>query len=168
MDSSLTNLLPPERLKALRRERVIRAWNAGLWATLLFVLLNILLLIPAYFYLSGTSAVQAPTAPAAYSPVEARLKDLLSYAHEPRAAQYLRAILGVRHPGVRLTAFTYTPRTGSVPAGLTLSGDAETREDLLQYDQALNNVDGVEWAQVPVATYSQDKDISFTFDIVFE
>lgn len=177
MNDGPINLLPLERQRSLSREYVLRVGViiAILVATLF--LIAGLLLVPTYVLLSQSASTK-----------KVRLADIestLSFSNEKELSAQLarlsrdaamllalgktqspttvvRKILVVSHPGVALSGFSYSPATEKAPGTLAITGTAASRDALRTYQLALQKVDFISAANLPVSAYAKDTDITFT------
>lgn len=176
MDADQIDLLPEERRRSLRRAYLMRiATLAALLATVL-IMAAAALLLPTYIYLA--SALEARTARLAsvesalssadqtaltrrLAMLEADVKEIASLAATEGASGVVREILAVPRQGVVLTGMSYAPSQGT----LVVSGTAATRNDLRAYQLALAATPGFADADLPVASYAKDHDISFAVTV---
>ena len=183
MYSELTNLIPMDRRKAMRREYFIRLATVVVWMLIVLVLVQGVLLIPSYVYESETAAtrtvqlqkISANLATTEQKEAQARLSalqnestHLLSLQTSATASAALRAILAVPRPGISLTAFTFgsagnTPGTGAHTMQLT--GIASTREALSNYNSALAALPFVTNSNLPISDFAMDSKIPFSITL---
>lgn len=180
MDNELTNLLPPERQRALSRDYLLRLGVvAAVLATALF-LSAWLLLIPSYVFLTRSAAakedrlagLEAVLSTADEKALSVQLAALSSDAavltalgKTPSASATIRAALSVSRPGVVLSGLSYAPAAGKTPRTLALSGIAVTRDALRTYQLALQSAPFAVVANLPVSAYAKDSDIPFTITV---
>jgi hypothetical protein len=180
MRNNFTNLVPPERRHALRRDHYLRlSVTAGIFITLL-VIAAILLLIPTYVLLTESIAakqehitiIESSPSSNTEKTLTARLQALNSSSQTlaalekiPSASGIIRQVLGVSRPNITLYTFAYTPPGSKTPGTLVLSGKARSREALRNYQLALQSASFVKSADLPVSAYAQDSDISFTITV---
>lgn len=182
MTSDLTNLLPRERHRTLRREYF---WRLAVVAAVLGIALiasAAILLLPTYLYLS--SEVQARTnrladaATALASSDETELLSRLNALSEdtatlsklgtlPSASAVVSEVLAVSRPGITLSSISYTPKVGNTSATMVLSGIAATRDALRNYQLALQGTSFAQSVDLPVSAYAKDSNISFGITITF-
>lgn len=180
MDNALTNLLPPERQRALSRDYFLRLGVvATIFATILVVIAG-LLFLPTYVFLTQSAA----TKQAHLAKVESILSSsnevelstrlaalsrdvsaLTALGSAPSASKVLRSALAVSRLGVTLSGFVYTPMKEKAPGILEISGIAATRDALRSYQLALQNTPFTSSATVPVSAYARDTDIPFTMTV---
>lgn len=180
MDNELTNLLPPERQRALSRDYLLRLGVvAAILATALFISAG-LLLLPSYVFLTQSAAakedrlagLESVLSTADEKALSAQLAALSSDAavltalgKTPSASATIRAALSVSRPGVVLSGFSYAPAAGKTPRTLALSGIAVTRDALRTYQLALQSAPFAVAANLPVSAYAKDSDIPFTITV---
>lgn len=180
--STLTNLLPLPRQRALVRSYYLRL--GSLATTLLTILIIIagILLLPTYIFLmESTGAKESQLASLATqissedeTDISSRLQTLTERAgiltalsDTPSVSQTIRAILTVSHPQIVFSAFTYTQKTTKAPRTLVIAGIASTRDALRNYQLALQGTPSVLSATLPVSVYAKDTDISFAITVAF-
>jgi len=180
MQNELTNLLPPERQRALARAYVVRMGVVGIVLISALMLVATMLLVPAYVLLTkSTSAKEArlTSMEAALSSedekeLSARLAaltqdtaTLAALRDAPSASGIMRSVLAVARPGVTLSGFVYTPTADKTLGTLAISGTATTRDGLRNYQLALQNAPFARFATLPISAYAKDTDIAFTITI---
>ena len=180
MNNNLTNLLPPERLRLIRRGYYVRLGVT--LAGMLTVLVGIaaVLLLPSYVFLVQSEKVKEghlanleTTSPSVdENKLSARLTalsvetaTLTNIGKAPSASSIIRSMLFVPRPGIVLSGFSYTASGGGVPGTLLISGVAATRDSLRVYKLALQNVDRVISVDLPVSAYAKDSQISFSITL---
>jgi len=177
MNDELTNLLPPERQRALSREYRMRL---GIVAVLLLTSLAFadgLLLLPTYVLLTQSAAakqanlanVESVLSSADEKALAAHLTalsndavTLIALGKTPSASAILRNVLATPRSGITLLGFSYTPAASKIPGKLAISGTAATRDTLRSYQIALQGAPFTDTADLPVSAYAKDADISFT------
>ena len=180
MRNRLTDLLPPERKRALRAEYfkllavVALLFVAGLAAA------AAVLLVPTYVYLARAAsaeraqvaAIDATLASSNEAALSARLtalsndaSTLVALANAPSVTGLMGEVLAVSRPGVTLAGFTYAPEAGAQPATLAISGIAATRDALLEYQLALKASAFATGADLPVSVFAQSTNIPFTVTV---
>jgi len=181
MHNELTNLLPPERQGALRRDYATRLVVVGIVLVTILIVVAGILLFPTYVYLSSSqSAKQARltsinTALSSANEIELStrliaLKNdaavLSALAKAPSAVANVRALLALPTPGILLTGISYSTTGGKTPGSqLTVSGTAQTRDALRGYQLALQGAPFARVVALPVSAYAKDSDIDFTITI---
>lgn len=191
MPDHLTNLLPPERRRAIRRDYFLRFGTVvALFATVL-IIAAAALLAPTYVFLARSvaakearlasmrSALSSPDDVALSARLAALKSDadaLAALAGAPSASAIVRAALAVSRPGVALSGFEYAPATEARPGTpgtksdvvlgtLAVSGTASTRDALRGYQLALERATFARSADLPVSTYAKDRNIPFTITV---
>lgn len=180
MNNKLTNLLPPERLRTLRRDYFIRFGATG--AIMLTVLTGVaaILLMPSYVFLAKSEKVKKNylvNIEATFSSIDEKKlsKRLLTLSNDvatiiametvPSVSSVIRNILATPHPGIIISNFSYTSSTGGRPGTLVVSGTSATRDSLRKYQVALQNSALATFADLPVSAYAKDSQISFSITI---
>jgi len=179
MSLELTNLLPPERLRALRGLYFLRL--ATVAAVLLsgVALVHGVLLFPSYLYLhqqtrereASLAALSARLAGSEEQEVSARVAALTQdathlarLASTPTASAAISAVLEIPRSGIRLTGFTFAPVKDQAVA-MTVSGVASSRESLRAYESALAAEPYVSSANLPISAYAKEAEIPFTISL---
>jgi hypothetical protein len=180
MDNNVTNLLPNERRRALSRDLVLRLAVVLVVLVIILTLAAAVLLIPTYVYLeANANAKQArlasietslsssdeATLSARISALSINAAKLAALSSAPSVSSILREILAVSRPGITLSSFSYTPSDGTSPATVVISGSSATRDDLRNYQLALQGASFVSSADLPVSAYANDTDIGFAITL---
>lgn len=180
MHSELTNLLSLERTRALSRDYTLRV---GVIVAVLVTALTgaaAVLLAPTYVFLTGSAnakkihlaGIESTLFSADEAALSARLAALSSDAaalvtlsNALSVSSVAREMLAIARPGITLSDFSYTPAKGNVSGTLALSGFAETRAALRNYQLALQETPFAVSAALPVSAYAKDADIAFTITV---
>lgn len=177
MNRELTNLLPPERQRTLFREHVLRMCVVVVELIIALILISAILLFPTYVFLAKSYAIkesrlvsiESAISSADGTALSSRLSalsgdvEVLSKLGSVRSAsEVTRIALAVPHPGVALSGLTYAPATGKNSGALTVSGTADSRDSLRDYQLALQSAPFSASAVLPVSAYAKDSDIAFT------
>jgi len=175
MHNELTNLLPQERFRALRRDYFLRLSIVVALFLIALTLISSLLLLPTYIFLAAsarTKETRLANIESAFSSTDeaalsARLTALsnsatvlVSLANTPSVSAITRSALAVPHPGVALSGLAYkSPKT------LSISGSSATRDALRGYQLAIQSAPFAKTANLPVSAYAKDIDIAFTITV---
>lgn len=178
--SELTNLLPNDRVRALKSEYYIRLLTLLFLAVGMLALIHGALLAPTYIYLSEEvktreahlNGLAASLATSEEQEIAARIaalsgdaERLLSLSTLPSASSAARRILDVPKSGIVVSGITISrPETGQ--SQVRIIGTASTRESLRKYHEALSALPGVEKADLPLSVYAQESDISFSIALI--
>lgn len=186
MNEYLTNLLPIDRQKKLRRSYYLRLFVAGALLLALLFSAAAILLFPTYLTLSSNEdAKRAELASAESRLSSADEKDLSTrlalltgnakvletLATAPSPSHLIGSLLAVPRPGITVSGYAYTPvttakgSTKKLPASMNVTGMAATRDALRNYQLALQEVPFVSVAALPVSAYAQSTDIFFTITL---
>ncbi len=181
MPNDLTNLLPPERRRALSREFLLRIIVVAVVLVIILTLSAAVLLIPTYALLGSSAdakrvhlaSMEASLSSSDESSLSARLSALSSNAakltalsNAPSVSALIQAALLIPRPGITLSGFSYAPSTGaSAPATLIISGTSGTRDELRNYQLALQGASFARSATLPVSAYANDTDIMFSITV---
>jgi hypothetical protein len=175
------NLLPPERLRALRREYFTRLAALGVGALGIVGIGSGALLIPSYLYVHEQTRL-AETQLAALAKSEDTTNDketkqrlaalteeaasLSRLATTTSAGGTLRAVLAVPRPGISLSGLTLTPSSGNIPGKVALRGIAASRGALQEYARVLGTLPFVKTVDLPISVYAQEADIPFSISLM--
>lgn len=180
MPSELTNLLPPERIRALTHDYWLRLGVITAWFVTALVLAAAVLLLPTYLLLAKTAeqkhgqlaSLQSSFSSADEVALSERLAilsvrtDVLGRLEEKTpVSQIMRAVLQESHPGIALSGFSYLPAVDGVAPLFDVKGTAVTRSALRAYQLALQRASFATGATLPVSVYAKDNDIPFTISI---
>ncbi|MDB5195176.1 MAG: hypothetical protein JWO84_360 [Parcubacteria group bacterium] len=180
MYPELTNLLPLERMRHLRRDYFIRLATVVVLALSVVVVGSGALLIPSYLYLnqelqarSGVareldtklSASQGKVTSQRLATLSSSATYLARLATTTTATAALRGVLGVPRSGVALTGFTFSPSIPGTNGKMALTGNASTRETLRAYVMALSQLPYVSNADLPISAYAKESQIPFTITL---
>jgi len=180
MFPELTNLLPQNRIRALRREYFVRL--ATIAVNLLIVVMgaSVALLLPSYIYMNQQVSIrqarldsltaslatnQGKEANVRLAALAANATYLARLATTPSVTSAMRAVLAVPRLGIVLTAFTFMPPSKQGPGKMNLTGTATTREALRSFDQALGDLPFVTTADLPIGVYAKVSDIPFSISL---
>jgi len=180
MYRELTNLVPTERSRAFRQEYFRRLATVALVMLTVLIGIHAVLLAPSYIYFKEQVAakrtqlalLEGSLTSAEEQEVGARLKSLEDDRnHLNRLASYpafstlMRALLEVPRSGIVLTNFSFAPGQGDAEARVMLSGVAETRTALREYNLALSSLPFVSKVDLPISTYAKETELPFTITI---
>ena len=180
MNEELTNLLPRDRKQMLGRLYGIRLSVIVIVLVSFLVLSATLFRVPAYVYqyqqiqlqkqnlellTSNLDKAEGKEINARFKAVNENIAYLSRLATSSSATAATTAILGVPHPGVTISGFSYTPNTKSTDGKMTLSGKALTRESLRQYVEVLSNQPYIKNADLPISSYAKESDIPFVITL---
>ena len=176
----LTNLLPPERIRATRRGYFFRFGIVALFVLAGVVLMSGALILPSYFFARQQAAekqaevdrLTARLAGSEEQAVQARVKALTASAERlaslkdsPKASTAIASLVRLPRPGIRITGFAYAaPMPGGTPR-MTVSGVADDRDALRRYVSLLGSQPFVESADLPISAYAKEASIDFTITL---
>lgn len=181
MHNELTNLLSLERRRALSRDYTLRVGVIVAVLATALVSAAAVLLVPTYVFLTGSANAKkihlASIESTLFSADEAALSARLAALSSDAAAlvalsgtlsisSVVREVLATARPGITLSDFSYTPAKSKVSGTLALSGSAETRAALRNYQLALQEAPFAVSAVLPVSAYAKDADIAFTITVI--
>ncbi len=180
MYRELTNLLPTERSRAFRHEYFLRLITVALVLLAFVVVAAGVMLIPSYLAFTDELRVQQEELArvslalesteekqvgARLLQLEADSAHLARLATMPSVSNTVRAVLMVPRPGIRLDQFAYSPGKDAGTQNLMISGTADTRDALRQYNLALTALPFVERSDLPISAYAQETDLMFTITL---
>lgn len=180
MNSNLTNLLPEDRVRSLRRLYASRLAVVSLFLLAGVIVIHGVLLLPTYVHLMSTvhdrtiilTALTENLGGSEEQEIQARV-DVLSedarylarLAEIPKASAAIAAVVELPRQGITLTGFSFSP-TASGGAVMSSTGRADTRESLRAYENSLKAVPFVESVELPISAYAKERDIDFTVTLV--
>lgn len=182
MHNELTNLLPPERQRALSRIYLARLSVVGAVFIIALTLASTALLLPTYVFLNQSAEAKEKRLAAVNSALATSDEKVLSerlaaltrdaailtaLADNPSASESLRSVLSVPRPGIALSGLSYALERGTRFRSVSLSGVAATRDALRRYQLALEDAPSIAAASLPVSAYAKDADISFAVTVTF-
>lgn len=179
MRNQLTNLLPLQRVRSLRRQYFMRLFAVALIMAAALAIAHALLLIPTFLYARNVVAqgqavldeqgmaqsTEEQEAKARGAQLKQTAASLTTLGTLPTASAAVRSIIAVPHPGIALSGFTFTAPQGENAARLGISGSADSRDALRQYVTAVSALPFVTTADLPISAYAQERDIPFTITL---
>lgn len=184
-DDELTNLLPLERQKKLRRRYFMRLLTVTLFVATLLVGISAALLVPTFVLLERSAAIgeerlarvrevgassSEKDLSKQLATLTARASILTGLTTQKGVEALLGEVLALSRPGIVLTAFALTPSGGvkGAKGGFLVTGSASTRESLRSFQLALQGLSWVSTASLPVSAYAQASDIPFAITLVLK
>ncbi len=180
----LTNLLPPERIRALRQDYLFRVGTLALILAAFLIAAHGVLLAPAYIYAEERIAVadgrlaelSARRAVSGYEDFSARIAafsaraaDIERLASMPSAAETVRAILELPRRGIALSSFSYVPPGSDGKGGsMTVGGIANARDALRAFDADLRKLPFVASTDLPLSAYAKETNIEFSIALTLD
>lgn len=179
MELKLTNLLPEDRIRSLRRVYFMRLAVVAVLLLSGVILVHGVLLLPSYLHVRNevgerTASLAALTTTLAGSEekeISARVAalgedsaHLARLSSVPKASAAVRAIAALPRSGIRLTGFSFAPKAGTETT-MSVSGVATTREALRTFEQSLADQPFITSADLPISAYAKERDISFTISL---
>ncbi len=176
----MSNLLPPEQKKIVRREYKLRVLCIFLILTFVAECFGVVFLIPAYIY-SDTKRESAEADKASAAKPED--KDLQVFAtlrllgNQARASQpesrqpfsdAIKLVLAHAGNGISLQSIVVENK-GPQNHSLSVGGRASSRQTLLAFKNSMQAEKGISGVDIPVSAFAQDQNISFTakIDVVY-
>lgn len=183
MNNELTNLLPEERQRSLSRDYALKVGVVAIILVIALTLASAVLLLPTYVFLAKSTVakeeylavIESTLSSADGTAFSARLAELYGdieiltkLGTAPSASAILRTALAVPHPGIVFSGMTYMPAAGKNAATFALSGTAESRDSMRNYQLALQDAPFSASASLPVSAYAKDADIAFTITVTLK
>lgn len=178
--ANLTNLLPAERKKAIRRIYTLRLLTVFILMVAFIVICNGVLLLPSLIFqhqqnalqaveLERLSAVLAASGGSGASSRATVLAQDTAYlsrlATTTSATHVITALTTLPHQGISLTGISYTAPIKGSEGKVLLSGIATTRTALHSYIESLSAQSFIKNAELPISSYAKEKDIQFTVTV---
>lgn len=178
-----TNLLPPERSRALRREYFYRLATVAMFLVCIVAVIHAALLVPTHLLLTsftetrraeladlkskGLDSDEAAFATRVQKLTQSATK-LLALGNSPRAVDTITRILEVPKSGIALSGVSFALGGGDKKPSVVLVGVAETRDALRQYQLALTGAPFVAAADLPVSTYAKEAKLPFSMSVTLK
>ena len=175
----MSNLLPPEEKKAIRRDYAVRLIAVALFALAAAGVVASALHFPAYVF-SGmkerilrsdieilnkrTGGDLEASMKAAIGEINSRLQLFPDQPKDmPISKQVIAPLLEQRRSGVKITGIVYSVEHGEKV--VTVSGFAATRSDLTGYVERLKGVPGFTEVTLPISSFVKDRNLDFSLII---
>lgn len=166
------NLLPAEEKKLIRIEEYQRIVHFFGIAVILVLMVGLVLLLPSYIFLSATkmnleeqSAAEAALAKklklgealSSATQAGALLAEIRTFLDQPSRASALVKTLFADAPGVQVETLSITS-----DGDVALSGSAQTRDDVLNFQKQLQDSQLLDTLTFPIADIIPRADLHFT------
>lgn len=180
MSNELTNLLPPNRKRAFRRDYFLRLSTIAMLLVTALTTASAILLLPTYVFLSASARtgeahlanIESSISSSEDAELSAQLTALSnstailsSISDEYSVSTIMRSVIAIPHPSVVISSFSYSPVVGKKQSTLAISGVAATRDALRSYQFALQNAQFISSADLPVSAYAKDTNIAFMITV---
>ena len=177
----MLNLLTKPEKKKIVREYRIRFWVVAFALALAGEVISLILLIPPYLSAqsrlnlldSQSVGLQAQNLTAESSRLGAVVRQTnvylgtLSSSSTPvGVVAAIQNIVSARGGEVRFKSFYYKPGNGK--QRILISGNANSRQSLLDFAKNIKSLPGVVSVDLPVSNFAQSKDINFSVDILID
>ncbi len=164
----------------IRKTYFTRLASVVLLALAMAVLLYGLFGIPIYMYLNNEvrsqqqvlSGLKAQLSKQHVEEVENRITALNNNSRfletiggHITASSVVRWVLAVSRVGITLSQITYNVSKTTKKITMMVSGSAGTRDELQQYQRALQNTSFISDAELPVDVYAKKKNIAFSIKL---
>jgi hypothetical protein len=180
MHNEITDLLPYERRKALRRDYFLRLVTVVASFLTALTVSSAALLLPTYVFLTTSahtkearlSSIESTLSSSDEKALSARLTALsndiatiVALGNAPSVSAVIRAMLAVSRPGITLSGFTYSSSANESSKTLSISGSSVTRDTLRNYQLALKSAPFAKSADLPISAYAKNTDIPFIITV---
>jgi hypothetical protein len=180
MSIEMTNLLSPNRIRAFRRRYFARLLVLAITMLIFLTGAHALMLVPTHELLtaqidqhkSALERIASANDRATEAEFTKKLALLTKGATRVQALSKSRSsvgtletILAVPRGRITLSNLSFTAGGEKKPPTLSLVGVAATRDDLRQYQIALQSTAVVAIAELPVSLYAKETDIAFTITV---
>ena len=177
---TLTNLLPPERKKAIKRIYLFRLVTVCILVLSFIVLSSAAILVPSYIHVHQQNILQTKELErlsttliaSGGKDVALRIKTLAQdagylsrLATSSTATSVITLLTNIPHQGISITGISYTPVVKGVDGKVILNGTATTRTTLRSYMDALSSQPFIKNADLPISAYAKEKEIPFTITL---
>ncbi len=173
----MSNLLPKNQKKAILGLYRKRFLGLLFLAIFLVAAASIMLMLPSFFFekTSETLLTQkrdmlaghetnkiAQTLASSIKDVNGRLGVFSeTMPASPLLASFIDPVLRAKGPTIHIAEFVFTG-DGKQSAKIQISGRSANREDLLAFVGALKTINGFSAVNLPIASFIEDKNVSFT------
>jgi hypothetical protein len=175
----MINLLPAQQKKLVKRWYMLRALSVALGALIIMTALGALLFIPTLVtinsryiiarnqieLLESTGTVASPVDIAGFDARSAALLAKLASARKTPPTEYIALLRDVAPDGVSPTGFAAV--SGDTPQQ-TITGFANSREQLQVYVMALEALPSVAVVDAPISNYVGSKNVEFSITVTFK
>ena len=176
----LNLLTKPEKKKIIREYRV-RFWVVAFSLALAGEVISLILLIPPYLSAqsrlnlldSQSVGLQAQNLTSESSSLGAVVRQTNAYLNAFNSSstptgvvKVMQDVVGVKGNSVRFKSLFYKPGNGK--QRILISGNANSRQSLLDFDKNIKSLPDVVSVDLPVSNFAQSKDINFSVDILID
>lgn len=176
----LNLLTKPEKKKIIREYRV-RFWVVAFALALAGEVISLILLIPPYLSAqsrlnlldSQSMGLQVKNITAESSRLGAVVRQTNMYLNAFNSsstpigvARFIQSIVDTKGGSVRFKSLFYKPGGGK--QRILISGNANSRQSLLDFAKNIKSLPGVVSVDLPVSNFAQSKDINFSVDILVD
>lgn len=176
------NLLPQEEKDILKKGFRIRVFVlANIFFSVFFISASILLL-PSYFLareqISLISTIDSSVKPededsinkTLLIPTELRSKIgfLENNLKNKKAFDFLTKVVSLKGEGVKINSifFNKTPEGDQAKVSMLVSGNANTRDSLINFQSSLKEAGIFESVDIPVSSFAKDKNLPFSINLI--
>ena len=175
----MLNLLPKDQKKKIAREYRLRFWVIACALTLAGEIISLILLTPPFLttqtrinILNSESAdLKAQNLTTETSNLSGIVQQTNNYLSIFTASSTpdgvvaaLQNIVAVRGGSVRIKSFVYKMNNGQQQ--IAISGNADSRQSLLDFAQKLKGQPGVISADLPVSDFAKSQNIDFSINVL--
>lgn len=175
----MLNLLPKDQKNKIAREYRVRFWVVALALALAGEVISLVLLFPSYLTVqtqikildSESASIKAQNLSAETSKLSEDVRQANNYLNIFAATSSpvgvvsaFQNIVDVRDKTVRIGSFFYKAVNGRQQ--VVISGNANSRQSLLDFAKKLKNQPGVVSADLPVSDFAKAQNIDFSINIL--
>ena len=174
----MINLIPQRAKRRLVLEYWVRVGTVWLVLCSFALLMGAVVLLPTYVLIGSQVKVYEQSAMTALQKVETyevvstalvqanrEAKIIIDEATKPKLSQFVERIKGLQGEGIQMRGVRVV-RTEEGITPITLQGHAQDRQGLAAFRDRLQADPLVKTVELPISNLAQDKDISFTMNII--
>jgi nitrate reductase NapAB chaperone NapD len=177
----MLNLLPKNKKNKITREYRIRFWVIVLALAFAGEIISLILLAPSYLTVqtrinilnSESAGLKAQNLTVETTNLSNTIRQTNSYINilnssstPVGAVDAFQKIVSIRGKAVRIGSFFY--RTNNGQQQIVISGNADSRQALLDFAKNLKNQPGVISANLPVSDFAKAQNIDFSISILMK
>ncbi len=174
----MLNLLPKDQKQKIIHEYHIRFWVVIFALSLSAEIISLILLAPSFITAqmrlqvlntqsAGTKAQDIASETANYESIVKQTNSYLSAfastSTSTDGVDIIKNIVAIRGKAIKLNSFVYKTQNGQ--AQLAVIGTANTRQDLLDFNDNLQAQPGITSSDLPISDFVEAQNISFTINL---
>jgi hypothetical protein len=175
----MLNLLPKDQKNRIIREYKVRFWVVACALVLASEIISLILLVPSYLTVktrfdildsqsAGLTVKNLTSETSDLSSIVQNTNNYLSVFNSSSTpigvVAAIQNIASVRDKSVRIGSFFY--RTNNGQQQIVISGNANSRQSLLDFAKRLKGQPGVVSADLPVSNFAEAQNINFSINIL--